>query len=123
MLFSVLGIRLLVFLVFGGIYVTTNRFANRPRYMREGQDHKAQMFPISCIILFVAAVAEIVISTSQLGLGAVLLPANILILITGSLLLAQGISWLAHEHNNIQTEKRLKMEDEDRLRSTPAQQN
>jgi hypothetical protein len=121
MLFSVLGIRLLVFLVFGGLYVTTNRFANRPRYMREGQDHKAQMFPISCIVLFVAAIAEIIISTSQLGLGAVLLPANILILITGSLLLAQGISWSVNEYNNIQTEKRLRKEDKEHRDPSVAQ--
>jgi uncharacterized membrane protein len=78
------------------------------------------MFPISCIILFVAAVAEIVISTSQLGLEAVLLPANILILVTGSLLLAQGISWSVNEYNNIQNEKRLRKEDEeDRATSVP----
>lgn len=113
MLFSVLGIRLLVFLVFGGLYATTNRFANKARYMREGQDVKAQMFPISCIVLFFAAGGEIVISTSQLGLGAVFLPANILMLVTGSLLLAQGISWLVNEYNHIQNEKRLRKEDEE----------
>lgn len=113
MLFSVLGIRLLVFLVFGGLYVTTNRFANRPRYMREGQDVKAQMFPISCIVLFFAAGGELIISASQLGLQAILLPANILMIVTGSLLLAQGVSWSVNEYKNIQNQKRLRAEDEE----------